>query len=199
LLLSPSFWGERGKAKMKEDWFVELIMRFAPDKNNIRASATPEEMTNGASWEAYAISTGSGLIPSPLGWATILPELAAITKIQINLIYRIASYHNKIEKLNKTVLLLIIGKSTGISADKLLLKKVGTRVVVKSIRIQTIRKIAQRIQLRLGMKIGQRGLGRVLSFATAPVFGAFSKSLIKRVGAEADLFFLQDIEIENTG
>jgi uncharacterized protein (DUF697 family) len=177
-------------------WFVDLIMSFAPNESNITVTGTPEEMTKTASWESFAISTTAGLVPGPFGWATILPELAALTKLQMNLVYKIAKYHEQELKINKTIVMHIFAGALGVVLGRKLLQKTGTRIIVKALSAQAIRKLAQNIGVKIGSKIIQRGIGRWLFMVTAPIFGAFSKSMTTKIGRVADEFFSQEILVE---
>ena len=77
------------------------------------ASGSVEEMIDEAARKAFRISTALGLIPGPLGMATILPEVAALTRLQVNLIRKIASHHGKEHKVNKELVLLILANVDG--------------------------------------------------------------------------------------
>ncbi len=73
------------------NWFLDLLMKLAPDPDKAYKDATTEEMIRGASWKAFQISAGLGLIPGPVGMAVVLPEIITITKLQMALVCRIAS------------------------------------------------------------------------------------------------------------
>jgi hypothetical protein len=90
----------------------------------------------------------------------------------------------------------IFGTAMGVALGRELLRKTGTRIIVKALSSQAIKKIAQQIDVRIGSKIMQRGIGRYIVILTAPIFGAFSKSMTTNVGCAADELFSQDIVIE---
>lgn len=140
----------------------------------------------------------AALPPGPIGWATILPELIAVTKIQMNLIYSIAAHHGKQGKLNSTLIVLIFANEAGLTVGRQLVKKAGTKVIVRALGSKAIRPIAQKIAARIGARITQRVVGRWIPFVLAPLFGAFSKSMTTKIGREADKLLGQDIELLET-
>jgi uncharacterized protein (DUF697 family) len=176
-------------------WIEEIIGTFKPD-DSIKVTGTPEEMTSKACWEAFWVSTVAGIPPGPLGMATIVPELITITKIQINLVYRIAKFHGKEQLVTPTIILHILATALGIVLGRNLLRKIGTRFIVKALSAQVIKTLAQ----KLGVKIATRLLAKIgarwIPIVTAPIFGAFSKSQTTRVGRESNKVFSGDIEFE---
>lgn len=178
-------------------WFVKLIESFIPDPN-IDLTGDPHDMTKTASWKAFSISTIAGIPPGPFGLATILPEIMAITKLQINLIYRIAKYYNKEEKINSTLIIHVFITGFGIAMGRSLLRKVGTRFIVRALTTQAIKKVAQQIGARIGIRALQRVGGRWIPIISAPIFGAFSKSQTTKIGNAAIELFSKEIEQEKT-
>ena len=179
------------------NWFLDLLMKLAPDADKTYKDATPEEMIRGASWKAFEISTGLGLIPGPVGMAVVLPEIITITKLQINLVCRIATHYEKRDTVNHTIILLIFGNALGVYAGKEVVEKIGSRLVVKTFTSQTMRMLAQKMGTKIGVMAVQRGVGRYIPFVLAPVFGAFSKSMTKKIGREAIRLFSREIEVTN--
>lgn len=179
------------------NWFVDLLMSFAPS-NVTDSGQSPEDLTSTASWKAFGISTAAALPPGPIGWATIVPELIAVTKIQMNLIYSIAAHHGKQGKLNSTLVVLIFANEAGLAVGRQLVKKAGTKVIVRALGSKAVRPIAQKVAARIGARITQKAVGRWIPFVLAPVFGAFSKSMTTNIGREADKLLGQDIELIET-
>lgn len=130
----------KGKEEIESgSWFVDIIMSFAPNVNDLQVNGTPEEMTSKTSWEAFSISTLAGAVPGVIGYATILPELAALTKLQMNLVYKIAKYYEQEGKVNKTIVMHIFGTAMGVALGRELLRKTGTRIIVKALSSQVIK------------------------------------------------------------
>jgi hypothetical protein len=179
------------------NWFGDLLMKFAPTSVDIEGK-TPDEMISSASWKAFGISTAAALPPGPIGWATIIPELLAVTKIQMNLIYKIATYYEKEKKLNQTIIMLIFANEAGLAVGRQVVKKVGTRLIINALGSKAIRPIAQKIAARIGARLTQKFIGRWIPFILAPLFGAYSKSMTTKIGQEAVRFFEGDFVVVET-
>lgn len=177
------------------NWFADLLMRFAPDHVETDGK-TPEEMTREASWKAFTISTAAAIPPGPFGWATILPELLAVTKVQMNLVYRIAAYYGKSTKMNRTLVMLVFSHALGISVGQEVVRRVGSKVMVRSLGPKLLRPMAQRVGVKIGMRLTQKAVARWIPFVLAPIFGAFSKSMTTDIGNEAQRLFAQEIEVD---
>jgi hypothetical protein len=83
-----------------------------------------------------------------------------------------------------------------VTAGRLLVQKVGSRIIIKTLSTQAAQKIAAAIGARFGTKLVQRGAGRWICFATAPVFAWLSKRMTEKIGSYADDLFRQEIEGE---
>ncbi len=179
-----------------EKWFVETMMGLAPDPDRIRVDAAPLDMAEIDSNKAFSLSFASGMMPGPFGMATILPELAAITKIQMDLIYKIAKYHDKLDKVNRPIVLYVFACALGVTAGRLLVQKAGSRLIIKALSTQAAQKIATAVGSRIGSSFVQRSAGRWVCLATAPLFAWLSKRMTEKIGRYADDLFRHDIEIE---
>ncbi len=180
-------------------WFLDLLMKHAPDPGRNGKDITPEAMIKSASWKAFEISAGLGLIPGPIGMAVILPEIITITKIQVNLVYQIAEYYGKRDSINHTIVLLVFGNAMGIYAGKEMIEKIGTRLVVRTLSGQAAKKLSQKLGVKISVMAVQKSVGRFVPFVAAPVFGALSKSMTKKIGQEAMKLFSQEINITADG
>ncbi len=177
-------------------WFFNLLTRFAPRPEEVIVTGSPGEMIAEAAKKTFWISTSLGAVPGPLGLATILPEISAVTKTQIGLVYKIAKYHHKLETLNQSIILLIFANALGLAVGNQLVRRIGVRLVVKALSAPIIERISQRIGLQIAAKITQRIAGRWLVFVAAPIFGIFSRKMTQKIGREASALFAGVLEIE---
>ena len=180
----------------ERNWLEKVLSSLLSYKEESGTFGSTEEMIDEAAQRAFRISTALGLIPGHLGMATILPEIAALTKLQINLIYRIAKYHGQEEKFNKELVLLILGNATGVAVGEIVLRRVGTALVVRSVNARVTRALARKIGARIINRAAERAVARWIPMAAAPLFGYLSRSLTKRIGREAQRLFSQEIETE---
>lgn len=177
------------------NWFADLILSFSPDSPTV--DGTPEDMIKTASRKAFLVSAAAGVVPGPWGWATILPEIIAVTKIQIDLIHSIAAFYKKHAQLTPSLTLLIFAGQAKIQIGKNLVRNTAGKFVVREMTKKTARQVAQRVGAAIGVKITTRALGRMIPFILAPLFGAMSKSMTTDIGNEAIKIFNQNLEIIN--
>jgi hypothetical protein len=182
----------------EKNWLEKTIVAFLSYKEDSEQSASmPEEMIDEAAERAFKVSTALGLIPGPLGMAVILPEVIAITRLQVNLICRIARHFRKHEPVNMEIVLLILGNVMGITAGEALARKVGTRLVIRSANSRIANAVARKIGKKVVEEAAEKAIGRWIPLLTAPLFGYFSRSLTKRIGREA--VRLLSLEFEREG
>lgn len=177
-------------------WFEKIISSLLSSSDDGSPVTYPEEMIHKAAQRAFKISTALGLVPGPIGMVTILPEVAALAKLQINLVYRIARYHHKQKTVNREIILLIFGNVMGVGVGEMLARRVGTKLIVKSVNASVIRGVAKRIGSQIIDRAAERAVGRWLPMLLAPLFGYFSRSMTKKIGREADRLFSGQIELE---
>ncbi len=177
-------------------WFFDLLTRLAPNPDEVVVTGTPEEMIAEAAKKAFWVSTSLGAVPGPLGLATILPEISAVTNIQIGLVHKIAKFHHKLETLNHSIVLLVFANALGLAVGNQLIRRVGVRLVVKALSAPIIERIARAIGFQIAAKVTQRVAGRWLVFIAAPLFGVFSRQMTRKIGREAQALFAGFLEIE---
>jgi hypothetical protein len=180
----------------EHNWLRKTIDNVLSRKDDGEAAGTPDEMINEAAKKAFRVSTALGLIPGPIGMATIIPEVAALAGIQIRLIRRIAGYHHKQEKLSAEIVLLILGNVTGVAAGEALVRKMGAALVMKSVNTGVIKGISRAIGSRIIEMAAERASGRWIPAVTAPVFGYMSRSLTRKIGREANRLFSLEVTAE---
>ena len=183
-----------------ESWYERVLENIlntlGPDPEEIEVKGNPEKMTRKASRTAFLISTGAGIPMGPIGLATIIPEVVSITKLQINLIFKVAKFYGQEAKVNKTIILAILGGALGVVLKQALINKVGTRIIVKSLSAEGTKRITREIGERFATRLLRKGIGRWIPIALAPVFGYFSLSMTRKVGREAESLFSHELEVD---
>lgn len=141
------------------------------------------------------ISGGAGMIPGPWGMAASIPEIVAVIKNQMSMIYDIAKAygHAKVEKeLIIAVLFGAVGNATTslivVQGQKIMVKRVGARALQNIIKI-------------LGGKITQQ-MAKSMAAKWLPIAGAvamatWSKYSTHQIGNKAIEVFSRSIEFEN--
>jgi hypothetical protein len=187
-----------GRDTYRGEWFPALLEKVAGRREEVAADGTPPEMIRKVSWRAFQISTAAASVPGLASFAAILPEIAALTKIQIDLIYKIAAYHNKHEKIDLTLILLIFGNVMGVALGHGVMMRVEERLLIRSLDSAIARKVARKIGSRIVAGTIRKGMRALIPFVAAPLFGYFSKKMTRRIGEEADKIFSRELEVEQS-
>jgi len=158
-----------------------------PDKNSISVVIKSYSMTNAA------ISGGASLIPGPWGMAASIPEIVAVIRNQLVMIYDIGMAYGKKDVLTKELLAGVLLTAMGAGAGTLLVMH-GGKVLIKRATLR----VFQRIILILAGKVTQQLLKSMIS-KWLPVVGAaamavWSNYLTRQVGKKAVEIFEKEIE-----
>jgi len=171
----------------RQNWLEKILSSLLSYKDDAEPVGTPDEMIDEAAQKAFKVSTALGLIPGPIGFVSILPEVVALTKLQINLIYRIARHYDRAEMVDKEIVLLILATVMGVAGGEALIRKAGTTLVVKTANAKVVKVLARKIGTHTIDAAAERAIGRWIPLLTAPLFGYFSRSLTRRIGEEAKM------------
>ena len=175
-----------GAAEMRQGWIEKVASTLLSYRECADPVGAPNEMISDAARKAFKVSAALGLIPGPLGVAAILPEVAVLTRLQINLIYRIAKYHGRDESADSAIVLLILANVLGVAGGEVLIRRAGSTLVVRSANSRIIKSLARRIGTRIIDTAAEKAVGRWIPMLTAPLFGYLSRSLTLKIGREAD-------------
>ena len=182
-------------ASSNTEWFESVLKNFIPSNQPLN-NKNPKELIKEAGWKSFGISTLSALPPGLLGWATLLPELVGITKVQINLVYAIAQFYGKEGKVNTTIVAYLFANQLGLRVAESMSEKVGQKLVIHIMSSQMLQPLIKQIAKAIGMSVTQKLIGRWVPFLLAPIFGAYSKKMTEKIGHEAIKLFSSDFEIE---
>ncbi len=128
-----------------------------------RARAIASAAANKAALAAGTLA----LPPGPLGWLTILPELAAIWRIQRQMVADIASVHGASAQLTRAHMLHCLFRHAAAQALRDVGVQVGARLLIQEVPLRAIERIATTIGIDVSRQLLGRGLTRWL-----PVVGA---------------------------
>lgn len=139
-----------------------------------------------------AISGGIGLVPGPWGMVAVIPEIAAVIRNQLAMIYDVGMAYGKSKVLNKELLAGVLITAMGASTGSLLVMQ-GSKVLVKRVALRSFQKIV----VFLAGKITQQALKSAIS-KWLPVIGSaamaiWSNYLTRQVGKKAIEIFEKEI------
>jgi uncharacterized protein (DUF697 family) len=149
-----------------------------------------------ASFKAAAISGALALPTGPLGWLTILPDLAAIWRLQAQMVADIGAVFGKQGKLTEESMLYCLFRHASAQVMRDLVTRVGQRVVVQRGSLRATENILESIGIKLVQRVARGGLWRLLPAIGALAVAAYAYYDTEQVGQTAIEFFSKDIELK---
>lgn len=145
-----------------------------------------------------AISMGAGLIPGPWGMAAAVPEIAAVIRNQLVLIYDIGVAYGKSERILKKELLAGVFASALGSTGIGLLTMHGGKILVKRVSLRVFQRVVVMLAGRVSQQLLKRMIAKWLPVAGAVAMAAWSKYTTNMVGRKAREVFELDIQLEGS-
>ena len=155
------------------------------------------KLTAEASFGAAAISGALALPTGPLGWLTILPDLAAIWRVQAKLVADIAAVFGKKGNLTQESIIYCLFRHAAAQAVRDLVTRMGERLVVQRVSVRVTRDVLSRIGVKLVYRVGRRRLWQLLPAIGALAVAGYAYYDTDQVGQTAIEFFSKDIESSN--
>jgi hypothetical protein len=148
---------------------VDLIAQIpaTSEPANATPHARARAIASAAALQASAVSGTLALPPAPLGLITILPELAAVWRIQAQMVADIAGAFDKSAFLSREHMLYCLFKHSAAQAVRDLVVRVGERYLVRHASLRLIQTAARKIGVHVSQRAVARTVGRWL-----PVVGA---------------------------
>lgn len=150
-----------------------------------RVPATDEHRARGPHERARAIASAAAnktalaagtlaLPPGPFGWLTILPELAAIWRIQSRMVADIAGAYGVSAELTRAHMLHCLFRHAAAQAMRDVGVQIGARLLIQDVPLRVIEKVAAKIGLSVSKRLAGRGIARWLPVAGAIGVGAYA-------------------------
>ena len=157
-----------------------------PDKKSVSSIINSYSLTNAA------ISGGAGLVPGPWGMVAVIPEIAAVIRNQLAMIYDIGMAYEKSKVLNKELLAGILITAMGASAGSLLIMQ-GSKVLVKRVALRAFQKIIAMLAGKVLQQALKSAIGKWLPVVGAAALAVWSNYLTRQVGKKAIEIFEKEI------
>jgi hypothetical protein len=154
------------------------------------------KLTAEASLKAAAISGALALPTGPLGWLTILPDLAAIWRLQAQLVADIGAVFGKRGKLTEESMVYCLFRHAAAQAVRDLVTRMGERLVLHCVSVRVAENVLRRIGIKVVHRVARRGLWRLLPAIGALAVAGYAYYDTEQVGQTAIEFFTQDIELK---
>lgn len=176
----PARRAERESAEGFSQRLTRTILDVAghvPPTEEHRARGPHERARAIASAAASKAALAAGTLalpPGPLGWLTILPELAAIWRIQSQMVADIAGAYGVSAELTRSHMLYCLFRHAAAQAVRDVGVQIGARLLIQDVPLRVIEKIAAKIGLGVSKSLAGRGIARWLPMVGALGVGAYA-------------------------
>lgn len=142
------------------------------------------------------ISGAAGLIPGPWGMVAVVPEIAAVIKNQIEMVYDIGVANGKEAQITKELLAGIVMSAIGSGATSLLVMH-GSKVLVKRSSLRVFQKIVSVLAGKVTQQALKASISKWLPIVGAAFMAWLSAHLTNKIGKLANEVFSKEIEISD--
>lgn len=139
-----------------------------------------------------AISGGVSLVPGPWGMVAVIPEIAAVIRNQLAMIYDVGMAYGKNKVLNKELLISVLLTAFGSSAGSLLIMH-GNKILVKRVALRTFQRIIEILAGRITQQVLKSAISKWLPGVGAAAMAVWSNYLTRKVGTKAIEIFEKEI------
>lgn len=155
---------------------LEVLSRVP--SSEIVASATPSTraraIARGAARKAALTSGALALPPGPLGWLTVLPELAAVWRLQAQMVADIAAVYGRDISLDREQMMYCLFRHTAAQAMRDIVVQVGGRFLVQQASVRVMQSVAKKVGLSLTKRSIGAGVARWVPVIGAVGVGAYA-------------------------
>lgn len=166
------------------------------EKETSEALIRSRKLISEASFKAAAISGALALPSGPLAWLTILPDLAAIWRLQAQMVADIGGAFGKKGKLTEESMIYCLFRHAAAQVVRDLVTRMGERVAVQRGSLRVAEDVLERIGIKLVHRVARGGLWRLLPAVGALAVAAYAYYDTDQVGQTAIEFFSKDIELK---
>jgi hypothetical protein len=165
-------------------------------KETSEALIRARKLISETSLKAAAISGALALPFGPLGWLTILPDLAAIWRLQAQMVADIGALLGKKGKLTEESMIYCLFRHAAAQVMRDLVTRMGERIVVQRASLRVTENVLESIGIRIVQRVARGGLWRLLPAIGALAVAGYAYYDTEQVGQTAIEFFSKDIEFE---
>ncbi len=157
-----------------------------PDKKSVPSIINSYSITNAA------ISGGASLVPGPWGMVAVIPEIAAVIRNQLAMIYDIGMAYGKSKVLTKELLAGVLITAMGASAGAMLFMQ-GNKVFVKRVALRVFQQIIALLAGKITQQALKSAISKWLPGVGAAAMAVWSNYLTRQVGKKAIEIFEKEI------
>lgn len=159
--------------------------------------ARSRKIARNACVQAAVVSGSLAVPPGPLGFLTVIPDLAAVWRIQSKMVADIAGAFGKTSLLSREQMLYCLFRHTATTVVHDLVIRVGERFLVKRASLKIVNNVIHKIGLRIIQRLARKSIARWLPVVGAVGVGAYAYYDTSEVAGTSIDLFKQDVELES--
>lgn len=167
---------------------------FAKNPDEIPDKKSTPSVIKSYSVANAAISGGASLIPGPWGMIAVIPEIAAVIRNQLAMIYDIGMAYGKSKVLTKELLAGVLLTATGAGAGSLLIMQ-GSKVLVKRVALRQFQRIIALLAGKVTQQVLKSAISKWLPVVGAAAMATWSNYWTRQVGQKAIEIFEKEIVV----
>lgn len=178
---------------------LSKLVSHIPDSNEAVSTKPADRagtIARKAALKAAGVSGTLALPPGPLGFATILPDLLAVWKIQQAMVADIAAIHGQSAVLDPKTMVYCLFKHGGAALVRDLVTRVGQRYVIRRASLRVVQSILEKASIRVTQRVLSKGISRFVPIAGALAAGGYAYYDTTKVAATAIELFSRQVDLE---
>lgn len=172
---------------------ARVLPSASPSLAAVAAKAAAADAASKAAMAAGAFA----LPPGPLGWLTIVPEMAAVWHIQSQLVADIAALYGRSAQLGQAQMIYCLFRHTAAQAVRDLAVRVGQRVLIRPATSALLQRVVGAVGAKLSQRLLQKGLSRWVPVVGAAAVSAYAYYDTQQVAKAAIDMFERELIIDN--
>lgn len=163
-----------------------------PDSLHIPLSCPEEKVVRLTQQAALKAATVSATLSVPAGFTGILtsiPDIAAVWKIQAQLVADIAATYGKLALLSREAMVWCLFRHSAAQLLRDIAVRTGSRIIVQKLSTTALKAILQKIGIKLSTKFVGKTIIRVIPAIGALGNGAYTYYDTNEVGKTAAAYF----------
>jgi hypothetical protein len=176
---------------------ISSLVAEVPESSEPKAENPLErsrQIIASASFRAAGTAGTLALPPGPLGWLTILPDLAIIWRIQAQMVADIAAAFGQKGNLTTETMLYCLFKQAAAAVFRDVVTRTGQRMLIRRPTLRAAQTLMERIGVKVTQRIAGRGLARLIPFLGALGMAGYAYYDTAQVGQTALDFFQSQID-----
>ena len=166
--------------------------------SSMDADSRVKLITQRASFKAATVSTTLSIPAGFTGILTAIPDIAAIWRIQAQLVADIAATYGKIAQLTREAMVWCLFRHSAAQLLRDVAVRTGSRVVVQKLSTTALKKVVEKIGLKISSTFLSKSLLRAIPAIGAIGNGAYAYYDTTEVGKTAAAYFKALADQEKT-